>query len=509
VFQPLYEALLRFLERGRERRLRGTLLPLYWPQPTFGAPTLTPARRVLFDASPLVATALFLGFVLPPRLVVSGIGAAGRPVILLGFGLLVWWVATRAVPGLTTYGRQPVRWVFAAFLAAYLASYIAGYSRGLDSVESSSADRTLLYFLALTGLALATADGISSRARLDRLLQRTLLGGVVMALVGEIQFIAHVDLTRYIRIPGLSLNSALIGVGERGGPAFARVAGTAGHYIEYGVLLSMLLPLAIHYALFADTANRRLARWVGVLVLASGIPFSISRSAILALAAGLLTLLPCWTLRRQYNALLALVVFTIGMRALKPGLLGTIRSLFTNVENDPSIANRTSDYEAVSGFISERPWLGRGQGTFTPAKGLLLDNQFLGTLVSGGVLGVLTLVALFFVGFSVARRVRRNGRDEETRHLGQALAAVLVVAMVSSFTFDSFAFSTFAATLFVVVGATGALWRLDRTDRHRTGGIVPAEPVLRLPRHGRLGVDAPRPELMPERAPALVGTRLP
>lgn len=469
------------LRERRSGRLPDTL-PRQWPAPTFGAPT-APVRRVLVDAGPFLAVVMLSAYLLPPRLVVSGLGAAGRPVMILGFVLLMWWLATRAVPGLATYGRQPVRVTIGVFLVAYLLSYIAGYRRVLDAVESSSADRGLLVTFALIGIALATADGISTRAGLDRLLKRLLLAGMGMAFVGHVQALAGIDLTRYIRPPGLSLNAPPIGLGARGvGDAFTRVAGTSGHYIEYGVLLAMLLPLAIHYAFFARTTGERQWRWFVVLFLGAGIPFSISRSAIVALGVGLVTLFLAWTLRRQFNALLALVILTVGFRVVQPGLLGTLRSLFANVENDPSIQNRTADYAVVWEYVVVRPWLGIGQGTALPERTLLLDNQFLGTVLAGGLIGLSALILLFAVPFCLARRIRRNGADEETRHLGQALAALVVVATVSSFTFDSMAFSTFAATFYLAVGAIGALWRLDRTDPP-VAPFSPVRPLLRSPHH--------------------------
>jgi O-antigen ligase len=474
----------------RGSRHRRPSLPPAWPAPSFGPPLPALARRASIDVAPVVGLMLLLAFLLPPRLVVSGIGAAGRPAIILGFGLLVWWVATRAVPGLTMYGRQPIRLAVGAFLAAYLASYAMGYRRLLDAQEASSADRTLLVTLALCGIALAVADGLTTRQRLDRMLQWLVLAGTGMAIVGHLQFLFGIDLTRYLSVPGLSLNAGLIGVGERGGPGFARVAGTAGHYIEFGVLMAMLLLIAVHYALFADTPARRQWRWIAVVIIAAGIPFSISRSAVVAFAAGGITLALSWTLRRQYNALLALSVLVVVLQAMRPGLMGTIRSLFLNLDNDPSISNRTSDYAVIMDYVRERPLLGLGQGTFIPEKRILLDNAILGQLAGGGILGLVTLVGMGLVAFCLARRVRRLGHDEETRHLGQVLAAVLVTALVAAFTFDALAFTTFSITLFVIIGATGALWRLDRTSLGRTSldsaaSRTPPRPVLRAMRLGQ------------------------
>ncbi len=451
-----------------------------------GVPRRGTGLRAIGSAASIARLAIALLFLLPPRLVVGGLGAAGRPALVLGAGMLVWWLASRMIPGLMIYGRQPVRWLLGGFLVVHLLSYVAGLDRGLDGVEMRSADRSLITVLALCGFTLIVADGVPSRESLDRLLRWLLWGAAFMAVAGELQFLVGFDVTRFINVPGLSINRPLIGVGNRGaGGGFARVAGTAGHYIEFGVILGMLLPVALHYALFARSRAERQRRWVLVAVLAVGIPFSISRAAVLSLAVGLGVLLISWTLRQQYAAVVGLFGFLVVMRILKPGLLGTIQALFQNAKSDPSIQNRQSDYAVVADYVSARPWFGRGAGTFIPERYTLLDNQALGTVVAEGFLGLVALAALFLVPFCLARRVRRNGADEETQHLGQALAASVVVAAACSLTFDSLSFTTFSGTLFLVIGAIGALWRLDKVGR------APDEPpavrrerrLLRQPAH--------------------------
>ncbi|NHC45871.1 O-antigen ligase family protein [Motilibacter aurantiacus] len=443
--------------------------------------------RSATDAGVVVGLLVLLLYAFPPRLVVAGLGAAGRPALLLGFGLFAWWCAMRLVPGLASRGRQPVRWGLAAYLLAYVLSYAAAYDRGLDGVEGRSADRGLLVTIALVGTALVVADGVPTRRSLDRLLRTLVLAAAGMSVVGALQHLAGFDLTRHIAVPGLARNGDLIGIGARGSGDLSRVAGTAGHYIEFGVLLGMVLPIALHYALFAQGRAERRWRWLLALVIGVGVPFSISRSAVLALLVGLVVVMAPWRLRAQANLAIGALIALVAVRATQPGLLGTIRSLFTNASTDPSIQNRTSDYAAVSGYISERPWLGRGQGTFLPDRYVLLDNQLLGTLVSGGALGLLALLALFALAFSLSRRARRQGADEQACSLGQALAAAVAVGLVASATFDSLGFTTFAMTLFVVIGASGALWRLAQEPG--PGATGRTRPLMREAA-GRAGVTA-------------------
>lgn len=408
-----------------------------------------------------------LQFMIPARLVIGGMGAAGRPTVAIGILLVFLWVLSVVRGrGQLPAGFQPIRWIIGMYVAVQLFGYAVGFDRGLPTIEANSADRWLIVTIAMAGLALALADGLRTRAQLDRFLLVLVGFTAVMAFIGILQFLRIADLTQYLRLPGLSNNADLIGIGERGGPGFARVASTATHYIEFGVVLSLVLPVAIHYALFASTKKQKQLRWFAVTLIGSAIPFSLSRSAMLAVSLGLVLLATAWTWRHRYNATIigvcAVAVFTV----VQPGVLGTIRSLFTNADDDPSIQNRLSDADYVMNLWAQRPWIGRGAGTVIPDRYILLDNQLYGTLLAGGVVGLVGLVVFFLAPYFVARSIRLRGADQETRHLAQALAVIMPVCLLVSATFDSFSFATFVGVLFMTVGAIGALWRLDHESPH-------------------------------------------
>lgn len=406
---------------------------------------------------------VFVGLLIliPARLVFAPLGGAGRPAVIFGAVGAVWWGLDRILPKARSWRPNLVRQVIWLHLAVFGLTWTLGYGRGLPADEARATDRALIATLALTGVALLAADGIRDRRRLDVLLQRLTVLGAVLAVVGIVQFVTGVDLARKIVIPGLSLNRELYGIGQRGGPQFNRVAGTATHPIEFGVVCALLLPLALHYALFARSRVERQWRWIAVMLLALAVPFSLSRSGTVALVAGLLVLLPAWTRRIRHQALLVMVAGMVLLRSTIPGLLGTIRSLFKNLGSDPSVQGRTDDYDTVLDLVSQRPWFGRGPRTFLPEKYIVLDNQFLDTLVTMGAVGVFALALLFLGPLAVARRIHRSDHPEETRHLGRALAAGLLAATLTSFTFDSFSFPMFSGCLFLLIGCTGALLRLS------------------------------------------------
>jgi O-antigen ligase len=427
---------------------------------------ITPAVRHLPDATAAIVAAVLLAYLLPFRLVFPPLSDLGRPGLIVGFGLLVWWALCRLHPALVTRGQQPMRWAMAIYLTTLLLSYVAGQSRGMPVLEANGAERTLLQALAGAGVLFAAADGVRTRDRVDTILRWLCWGCTFMALVALTQFVTRIDPTTYLKLPPiLTFHRNVVGFRERGGDGLFRVAGTAGHYIEFSVLMVMGLVVAIHLARFA--AKRRDRQIYGALAMlqAAVIPISLSRTGVLALAAAVLLFVLIWPLRTTFNVLVIGCFLAAVIQVARPGLLATLKSLVMAGESDPSVQARVEDYAYVTPFIKERPWLGRGVGTFLPELYQLLDNQWLTTLVQTGIVGVAGLVVFFMSGVVVAGRVRRFARSERDRDLAAVLAVGIAVAAVSSFTFDSMYFTTFFITVHLMLGLTGALWRLTRAER--------------------------------------------
>lgn len=431
-------------------------------------------RRRRFTVLSLLLLFLALQFLIPSRLVIAGMGAVGRPSVAMGVALAFLWFLCAIRPHRLPRGNAPLRWVMAVFVALQFFGYVVGIDRGPTPDELSNATMWLIFIVAMAGVAMAAAEGLTDRRDVDRLLCALVWVAAAMAVVGILQYSGLVDLTRYINIPGLRQHADLLDVGARGDGGIPRVAGTANHYIEFGVVLALTLPIALHYALFAPRGRVRLWRFTAVALIGSAIPLSISRSAILTLAMTMIFLALVWSWRQRYNALAIALVMLGAFHVVTQGVLGTIQAYFLNYENDPSIQNRIGDIDYVYRLWVQRPWLGYGAGMITPERYIMLDNQFYGTLLAGGVLGLIGLVALFVVPYLLARSVRLRAADQETRHLGQALAVTIPSAFMASATFDSFAFSTFTGTLFIIIGVISAIHRIEAISVHSP--LQPAAP---------------------------------
>lgn len=461
-------------------------------------------RGGTFTTVGLLILFLALQFLIPARLVIGGMGAAGRPSVAIGILLAFLWAVSAVRPHCLPRGRQPIRWAIGAFVFAQLIGHVVGFDRLPSEVQASSATRWLIFVTSIAGVTLAVADGVRTRGELDRVLQFLVMVASLMSVVGVLQFFGVVDLVQHIRIPGLSSNYDPLGVASRGTEGIPRVAGTANHYIEFGVVLALTLPVALHYALFSSPGARQWWRWTAVGLIALGIPLSVSRSAIVTVVVGMCLMAVIWPWRQRYNAFVLAVMTTAVFHVLNRGVLGTIGSLFMNVENDPSVTDRIERTARVLELWHQHPVFGWGAGMVTPEEFLLLDNQIYGFLLSGSVLALLAFGLLFLVPYALGRSVRLRGRDQETRHLGHALAVTMPAAVVASGTFDSFSFAAFVGMVCILIGATGALWRLDETSPSRPlqvaepGDRFVATPLMADVRtRVRRALEDPRPGRIP------------
>jgi O-antigen ligase len=449
---------------------------------------LDDARQPLprIDTATLLTAYLVLLLLVPSTLVVAALGAAGSPATILsaGFGLLMLtWCLVR--------GARPAPWArsvaiaAAFFAAAVLMGYAAATSRPINAAELRSADRGLIMLAGWMGVLFLALYGPMTRERLDRLLCRLVAFVGFGAALGILQFYSGHTFVDQISIPGLSANQPAGTAFQRGG--FVRPAGMASHPIEFAVVMTMTLPIALHYAMLARRATESVVRrWWPVVAIALAIPQSLSRSAILCFLAGMLVIAVGWTWRQRRAAVGCVLAVLMGVYLAIPGMLGTLMGLFTGISNDGSAASRTDSYGLAWAFIAESPVFGRGFATFLPSY-RILDNQYLGLLIETGAVGLTAIVVLFVTAIVVGLKVARRASSPEDRSLARALAATVVVAAVGFMTFDAVGFPQVPGLLFMILGLVGA----SAGTLLRGGGSVAtgaaetdAEAVEQVAQHG-------------------------
>jgi O-antigen ligase len=464
-----------------------------------GQTYVTRRRPTYIDAGVLLSVMYVLLALIPARLIVPGMTDLGRPALVVGFMLFFWWLVARFSPNLIMPGPQPIRWAFFAFFIVLVIGYAVGFLRGLTTMESNAADRTMLYFCVFGGAALTAADGLPNWFRLSSLLKVLVASATFVAAFGVIEYVLKRDLSDYLVLPGLQAKGWTPVLEDRG--SGVRVASTTNHYIEMAAYLALVLPFAIHFAIFA---TRR--RWLPItasIIITAGIASTISRTGIIAIALMLFSLAPLWTWRMRYNIGALVTILAAGATAGSPKLINTLVHLFDNPTQNSSIAVRYQRYPLAFRYIGERPWFGRGTGTWVAPMYQIMDNQWLETLLSNGILGAAAYAGLHITGITCAWLALKRSETRETKHLCAALISTQIMALAVAATFDSLAFLTYATTLALTFGLCGAVWRLT----HPAAVVRTSTPrwFLSVPSTGRrsgtaategsAGAAGPRPRL--------------
>ena len=421
----------------------------------------------------IVAAVLFIS----SRYAVTEIGGFVTPAFALGILAALWWACARVTPGLgRAVGAQPVRLALFILVWAAAASATGLLVRPYTAEEGRAFEAGMLLLLSWAGIALLAADGLRDRARLDWLLRWVAVGTCAVAVIVMLQYFAAFDLTSRLQLPGLSaVPGAVDFIRERS--ALRRVAGTAAHPIEMGVVLALVLPLALHYSRFPGVGRRRVYQVAAAAILFASF-LTISRTAVVAIAVEALVLVPTWPRRLQVGAVAGAAATVVAVRVAAPGVVGTILGLFLRASSDDSVTHRTDDYARAAGYIAGSPWFGRGLHTFLPDQYFFIDNSYLLALLETGFIGLAATTAFLAVGVGVARGARRRSRDAAGRDLGQCLAASILAAMATTATYDSFAFPMVTTLTFLLVGCAGALWRFEGGVRaHAFRPVAMAAPV--------------------------------
>ena len=433
------------------------------PSLVYGRTYVTRRRPTYIDAAALLSVMVALIALIPARFIVPGTTDLGRPGLIVGFLLFCWWALTRFSSQLAMTGPQPVRWAFWVLLTTLVMSYAVGFMRGLTSMESNAADRTMLFYGVFAGAALTAADGIPNWLRLRGVIKVLVICGAVVAFIAIVEYVTRVDVTQYMQIPGLQAKGWTPEFENRG--SGVRVASTTTHYIELAAYLSLILPFAIHFAIYnLRPAHRRWAI-LGAVLIAAGIATTISRTGIVACAIMVLMLFPVWTWRMRYNILFIVAVLAGAATAASPKLINTLIHLFDNPTQNSSIAVRYERYPLAFRYIAEHPWLGRGTGTWVSPMYQVMDNQWLETLLSTGIVGALAMAAIHITGITVAALGYKRSKSLEDKHLCAALVSTQLMALAVAATFDSMAFLTYAVTIGLMLGFCGTVWRLTHPAR--------------------------------------------
>jgi O-antigen ligase len=421
-------------------------------------------------------------FIFPADMVLEPIGAVGYVAMLVAIVLFGIW-ATSAAFGMhdLSLRRSPARLGLAVFWLVTMIAYVLAAPRYATPITHAAADRWLLTLIGVSGIVSVMGESLRSMSQIARAIRALSVGATICAMVALYQFITFAD-------PMTIVRSAMIGWSENGGnttfqarPPFVRVAGSTFHPIELGVVSAMVLPLSVWRALFDSGARRRWVLWMQTVWIAIAAIITVSRSAILSLLMVILVFIPTLPKIARRWAFLVTPVCVAAVFLVLPGFVGTMTETFTAGANDSSVSARINDYPKVHAIMTAHPWTGIGPGAYMPVDPLdILDNQYLTTAVSMGLLGVASFV--MFVGLPMFSSIQVAiwTPSPALRCLAGAAATALAVAALASATFDSFAFPVFVIVLSAVIGLSAAIWHIAKQEppNPRTAYVGPSQGAL-------------------------------
>ncbi len=210
--------------------------------------------------------------------------------------------------------------------------------------------------------------------------------------------------------------------------------------LEAVAMLTLALPIALVRLMDTKRWLERIVYGLAACALMAAVFATYRKSAIVAPAAVVLTLL--FFRRRELLKLAPLaIVFVVIAVTLSPGALGSTLEQFTRSDREalPTVSDRSSDYDAVRPDVWSNLAFGRGWGSYNHESYRILDSEILQRTIETGVLG---LVAFLLVGVAVIASARKTigSRDPTSAPVALIGAAIGVAFIVLATLFDILSF---------------------------------------------------------------------
>jgi O-antigen ligase len=353
-----------------------------------------------------------------------GIAAQQGALALLAVAFVLECVRARRVP------RSPLDVPIALFFAALLVS-TAFCPDPLRSLRAYPRLWIVVGFFATYHLARTRAD-------VERVAWLTIASASVVAAYGVVQHYTGIDLAHTLLGKPPDVDPFWLGTGWR-------TKGLHPSGITYAHNVLFPLTFTTGYALAGSISPlRRATAGVGWCLMLLALVFSATRGVWLAFAVVLLIFGSVRGGARGLAALAGLLVLVLLLVGFDAGIRARARSGFDLAAN----VGRTEIWHANLDMARERPLLGWGYGSYKYVRQPFYDryadvdttahahNDYLQTLVDGGVLTLVPFLALFVVlvraGFRGYRETTEA--DEPARSLALATTLAIVGFLVGGLT---------------------------------------------------------------------------
>jgi hypothetical protein len=304
--------------------------------------------------------------------------------------------------------------------------------------------------------------------------------GVVVSFFAVIERLSKVNV--FLMLADVLPLTLLREGGDVSRAGVTRAFGSAQHPIALAVALCILIPLAIYLAKYAawpaHSINRKIVYAGATIMLFGGVLAAISRTAVVVL--GIMFLVTLIFHPRVAGVLFALALPVVLLAAaVIPKVFESMVLSFLDIDSLVASqytsagmggAGRLADLEPALREAAQQPFFGSGFGSRIvigdEANAFILDNQFLGTLMETGALGVLGLAVLLLVPPIVLLRFA-FAQAAERRHAALALTIAIAISgyIAAIFFYDAFGFfqTFFILCMLLAAGA----WLLTEAPRRQ------------------------------------------
>ncbi|KRE25932.1 O-antigen ligase [Agromyces sp. Soil535] len=496
-------------------------------------PPASQRRRVIVASAVLAAVSLAAVVLLPPLAASGAMLLLALLVILrrfvftwtamiIGLAAVIMFVPARryAIPIPLPFQLEPYRLVLAIVIVALVVALILkpdvrwrpvafGWPIGILLV-------TVLVSFVVNGMELAnrglTGTALGGIAQLllmlsvffcfrqlmrgerDVMLLLTFItwAGVVVSFFAVIERLSRVNV--FLMLGDVLPLTLLREGGDVSRAGVARAFGSAQHPIALAVALCLLIPLAIHLARYAtwpsNPINRRLVYAGATVMLFGGVLSAISRTAVVVL--GVMFLVTLIFHPRVAGVLFALAFPVVLLAAVVlPNVFESMVLSFLDIDSLVASqytsagmggAGRLADLEPAFREVAQQPFFGSGFGSRIvigdEANAFILDNQFLGTLLETGALGVLGLAVFLLVPPIMLLRFA-FAQAAERRHAALALTLAVAISgyIAAIFFYDAFGFfqTFFILCMMLAAGA----WLITEAPRRPAAPAASVTPAAR------------------------------
>jgi O-antigen ligase len=221
--------------------------------------------------------------------------------------------------------------------------------------------------------------------------------------------------------------------------------------LELAAMLAMVLPFAILGAIDAATRRRRMLYAIAVgLLLAGGV--ATARKTSLVVPVAVILILLAYRPRQVLRLMLKLgLLLGVLVHFVAPAAIGGVISQLEpgHINSALTTTDRTARYDAVAPDVLSHPLLGRGYESYDPQKYRILDNQYLDLLITVGLIGLISYLAIFGAMMLAAHTTIR-GPDPRRSSLALGAFATVVAIAIASALFDVLSFPHVPYLLFFV-----------------------------------------------------------